>query len=190
MSISSARIRRAAASSDRARMMVKWSNAAMTRRADLAAVLGAGAIAEHLEAGAVVALEQLGDQVAHRVAAEIRGQVAERGCGRGGSRAAGLRRSGAGGVLRAIQAAAIACCTATWSVSASAAERAALGEQVLARQAGDRLGQHRPVGTSSGGCAANAASRRAASGRSAGWRAGLARRRPAGRAAPAGGRAG
>ncbi len=35
-------------------------------------VLVAGAVAENLEAGTVVAFEQLGDQVAHRVAAKIR----------------------------------------------------------------------------------------------------------------------
>jgi hypothetical protein len=40
--------------------------------ADLAAVVEAGAVAEDLEALAVVALEQLGDQVAHGVAAEVR----------------------------------------------------------------------------------------------------------------------
>ena len=58
---------------------------------------------------------------------------------------AGLSRVGVGVVLRCSQRAQIACCAATWSVNASAAERAALLEQILAREARYNLSQHRPL---------------------------------------------
>ena len=76
MSISSARIARAAVRrTDRdACEVIKSGDDTLS---DVAAVLGARTVAEHLEFVPVVALEELHDQQAHRMLAEVRGNVAE-----------------------------------------------------------------------------------------------------------------